>query len=256
MLYTNAKDLYKSNLPKPRFKGSSLPKYFGGGWIETANYFMGSEQGQNLLGGLGKAGNLLGAADAIDGDMNPYMAGASGALKGAQLGAKLGSFVPGIGNVVGAVGGAAIGAGAALLQERKQEKMREEAELQKKKEEENRRRLLEAANMQASKAILSTYPTSGVADAGFMLAMGGKIPTQGADYLAEGGEIIQHAVNDRPDTDANGDAKQINSNTSKFVGDSHDDPSEGIGVANDQEARIYSNRLYAPKDLVAQLKKL
>ena len=86
--------------------------------------------------------------------------------------------------------------------------------------------------------------------------MGGKIPTQSADYLAEGGEIIQHAINDRPDTDMNGDAKQINSNTSKFVGDSHNAPSQGIGVANDQEARIYSKRLYAPQDLVAKLNKL
>ncbi len=88
------------------------------------------------------------------------------------------------------------------------------------------------------------------------MAMGGKIPTQSADYLAEGGEVIQHAANDRPDTDQNGGIRQLNSNTSLFKGDSHSAPSQGIGVANDQEARIYSKRLYAPKDLVAKLKSL
>lgn len=248
MYYTNAKDLYKTPLPKSRLKGSKLPSYGLGAWI-----------GSNV-GGINQFANLGAGAitsiDAMDGDLNPYASAGAGALKGAALGAKLGTVVPGLGNVVGAAGGAIIGGAAGLIKERMQQKQLDAAELEKIKLEEERRRSLEVANLQASKAILSTYPTSGVADAGFMLAMGGKIPTQGADYLAEGGEIIQHAVNDRPDTDANGDAKQINSNTSKFVGDSHDDPSEGIGVANDQEARIYSNRLYAPKDLVAQLKKL
>lgn len=88
------------------------------------------------------------------------------------------------------------------------------------------------------------------------MAAGGKIPTASADYLAEGGEVIQHAVNDRPNTDQNGDIRQLNSNTSLFQGDSHNAPSQGIGVANDQEARIYSKRLYAPKNLVAKLKSL
>jgi hypothetical protein len=87
-------------------------------------------------------------------------------------------------------------------------------------------------------------------------AMGGKIHTENADYLAEGQEIIQHAANDRPDTDQNGNTKQLNSNTSKFVGDSHDAPSQGIGVSNNEEARIFSKRLYAPKNLVAKLNKL
>lgn len=88
------------------------------------------------------------------------------------------------------------------------------------------------------------------------MAAGGKIPTASADYLAEGGEVIQHAVNDRPNTDQNGNIRQLNSNTSLFQGDSHNAPSQGIGVANDQEARIYSKRLYAPKNLVAKLKSL
>jgi hypothetical protein len=88
------------------------------------------------------------------------------------------------------------------------------------------------------------------------MAYGGKIPTESADYLAEGGEVIQHAPNDHPATDQNGGARALNSNTSLFTGDSHNAPSQGVGVANNQEARIYSKRLYAPKSLVAKLKSL
>jgi len=520
MVYTNPKDLRRSAFPRSRFKGSSLPQYVGGGWLETANYFMNSDQGQKLVGNLGQLGTMVGAADAVDGKMNPYLSTGAGALKGAQMGAKLGSVVPGLGTAVGAGVGALVGGGAALLKARKEEEAREEAELQKQKEEEYRKESLRVANLQTDKGILDAYPTTGVTDAGFMmayggdknppafdmsllagnnlpgaasiahqqtiggnanatvpmgysdivrsaaggagevfsdqniaqakqeakdfktnvvdyavehpadaaqialgttaiaagkipnpvaqavgagadvlngaisfgrsgyygykgkpakaamcagfgavdmaagvpgvagdmasiakmknlynaskgghaaeaiahtghavhnvqhaahevaplitgykaagatndivaggpkansivpqtavntqnfmnyltpgvdtswaqpkqydynpnrLAMGGKIPTGSAHYLAEGGEVIQHAVNDRPDTDQNGDAKQLNSNTSLLKGDSHDAPSQGIGVANDQEARIYSNRLYAPKDLVAKLKSL
>lgn len=503
MYYTNAKDLYRSPLPRARFKGSSLPQYGAGGWMETANYFLGSDQGQKLMGNLGTVGNYLGMADAADGQMNPYLSTGAGALKGAQMGAKLGSIVPGVGNVVGAVGGALIGGGAALLKARKEEDMREEAELQKQKEEEFRKESLRVANLQTDKGILDTYPTSGVTNAGFMMAYGGekdppafdmsllagnslpaanqlpasqphvltgyndaqlaqnrmkgnmvaaqdradivgqnlndagqyiaehpldatqvglgaiaigadgipvvgnaisagadllnagisggrsmyyankgdagnaafygglaamdlaaaapgignaagaskigtllnktihatgevghnvmhaahtgsqgataykgtklgvgaathdasavphavaqgpspvpaikpmamgtaavdtswvqpsqysymnqrmayggKISTESADYLAEGGEVIQHAPNDHPATDQNGGARALNSNTSLFTGDSHNAPSQGVGVANNQEARIYSKRLYAPKSLVAKLKSL
>lgn len=455
MHYTNAKDLYRTPYPRSRFKGSSLPQYAGGGWLETANYFMNSDQGQKLMGNLGQVGNMVGAFDATDGKMNPYLSTGAGALKGAQMGAKLGSVVPGLGTAVGAGVGAVIGGGAALLKARKEEEAREEAELQKQKEEEYRKETLRVANLTADKGILDTYPTTGVVDAGFMMAyggdknppafdmsllagnslpapsqlpssephvltgyndaelaanravgnqvafneraeivgdnlnaagqyivenpvdalqvglgtvalgadaipvvgttvsavadgvnaaisgtraayyankgdtsnaafyataagldglamipaagnaagstkvgmllnkanhlahtpihmahqgaagvtaykaanlannatastfaMGGKISTESAHYLAEGGEVVQHAVNDRPDTDQNGSIKQLNSNTSLFKGDSHDAPSQGIGVANDQEARIYSKRLYAPKSLVAKLKSL
>jgi len=173
MYYTNAKDLYRSPLPRARFKGSSLPQYGAGGWMETANYFLGSDQGQKLMGNLGTVGNYLGMADAADGQMNPYLSTGAGALKGAQMGAKLGSIVPGVGNVVGAVGGALIGGGAALLKARKEEDMREEAELQKQKEEEFRKESLRVANLQTDKGILDTYPTSGVSDAGFLMMYGG-----------------------------------------------------------------------------------
>ena len=520
MYYTNAKDLYRSPLPKSRFKGSSLPQY---GWGAVAKQFATSQYGQDMVGKLapqlGQLGTMLGAADAVDGQMNPYLSTGAGALKGAQLGAKLGSVVPGVGNVVGAGVGALIGGGAALLKARKEEDLREEAELQKQKEEEYRKESLRVANLQTDKGILDTYPTSGVTNAGFMmaaggvtdppvkgpaidpallaglppelrnnslsvnnmperdvltgysdaelavnrtkgqaiafqnraeilgenleeagqyiadhpldaaqvglgviaigadgipivgnavsagadlvnagisggrsiyyankgdagnaafygglaamdlaaaapgvgniagaskvgtllnktihatgeighnvmhaahtgsqvattykggklgkgavdamsaetpavapmvtesrvyaptapsfseamytprtslfgndstavsnirnasltLAYGGKIPTEAADYLAEGGEVIKHAPNDFPATDQNGGARALNSNTSLFTGDSHNAPSQGVGVANNQEARIYSKRLYAPKSLVAKLKSL
>ena len=447
MLYTNANDLRSTQFPRSRFKGSKLPQYNLGGWL-----------GDNI-GSVNQFANMgagtISAIDGMDGDLNPYASAGAGALKGAAMGAKLGTIVPGLGNVVGAAGGAIIGGAAGLIKERMQQKQLDAAAEEKRIADQRRKQDLEASNLQSSKAILATYPTSGVANAGFMMAyggptdpppfdmsllagnslpapnqmamsapdvltgyteqelafnrakgnqvafnnranifgensreignyikenpldaaqvglgaiaigadgiplagtavsgiadginagissgraayyankgdasnaafystaaaldgaaaipglgnaagatkiarllnkanhvahapihaahtgakavtaykagdlaygstnstyaMGGKIHTENADYLAEGQEIIQHAVNDRPDTDQNGNTKQLNSNTSKFVGDSHDAPSQGIGVSNNEEARIFSKRLYAPKNLVAKLNKL
>jgi len=108
-------------------------------------------------------------------------------------------------------------------------------------------------------SMLTPPDTAWVKELSYMpsrMAMGGKIPTQSAEYLAEGGEVIQHAPNDVPDTDQNGDIKQLNSNTSKFEGDSHNDPSQGIGASNDNQARVFSNRLYVKKDMLKKLKSL
>lgn len=175
MLYTNAKDLRSSQIPRSRFKGSSLPQYGYGAMLTQAGKFLGSDQGSALLGNLGQLGTAVGSLDATDGDMNPYLAAGSGALKGAQLGAKLGSFVPGVGNLVGAGVGALAGGAAGLYKERQQQAQLDEAEEAKLRLEQQRKRALELANLQASKAVLSTYPTQGVADAGFMAAYGGII---------------------------------------------------------------------------------
>ena len=89
MLYTNAKDLRSSQIPRSRFKGSSLPQYDLGGILQIGS----------------QAGNLIGGIDAADGDLNPYAATGAGALKGAAMGAKLGSIVPGVGTAIGAGAG-------------------------------------------------------------------------------------------------------------------------------------------------------
>jgi len=156
MLYTNAKDLYRSSFPKSRFKGSSLPQYDNGGspmsvqptFLQSGNNFLASNTGKGISAGAGLAGELI---SQYGGD-GAFAAGASGALKGASAGAQFGL----IGAGVGAVGGAAYG----LLMRQQELKKEEEAKEQKKQED-------LAMNYQTSKAILSTYPTEGVADAGF-----------------------------------------------------------------------------------------
>jgi hypothetical protein len=176
MVYTNAKDLYKSSIPKSRFKGSSLPQYGYGAMLTQAGKFLGSDQGSALLGNLGQLGTAVGSLDAVDGDMNPYAAAGAGALKGVGMGAKLGNMIlPGVGGAIGAGAGALIGGAAGLYKERQQQAQLEEAEAAKLKLEQQRKRALELANLQSSKAVLSTYPTQGVADAGFMAAYGGTI---------------------------------------------------------------------------------
>ena len=167
MHYTNAKDLYRNPYPRSRFKGSSLPQYAGGGWLETAGVFLDSDQGKNLMGGLGTVGNYLGMADAVDGKTNPYLSGAAGALKGAQMGAKFGPIGAGV--------GAAAGIGLALYKARQEKQQAEEIALEKQKEDEYKKESLRVANLQTSKGILDTYPTTGVTDAGFMMAYGGML---------------------------------------------------------------------------------
>jgi len=176
MVYTNAKDLYKSSIPKSRFKGSSLPQYGYGAMLTQAGNFLGSDKGSALLGNLGQLGTAVGSLDAVDGDMNPYAAAGAGALKGVGMGAKLGNMIlPGVGGAIGAGAGALIGGAAGLYKERQQQAQLDEAEAAKLKLEQQRKRALELANLQSSKAVLSTYPTQGVADAGFMAAYGGTI---------------------------------------------------------------------------------
>ena len=176
MLYTNAKDLRSSQIPRSRFKGSSLPQYGYGAMLSQAGKFLGSDQGSALLGNLGQLGTAVGGLDATDGDMNPYAAAGAGALKGVGMGAKLGNMiVPGIGGAIGAGAGALIGGAAGLYKERQQQAQLDEEEAAKLRLEQQRKRALELANLQSSKAVLSTYPTQGVADAGFMAAYGGTI---------------------------------------------------------------------------------
>ncbi|WP_020599423.1 hypothetical protein [Spirosoma panaciterrae] len=72
-------------------------------------------------------------------------------------------------------------------------------------------------------------------------------------YKAEGGEVIQHAPYDIPQTDSRGTTEPLSSNTSLIIGDKHSAPSGGIGMSNTQPARIFSDQLLLPAHLEAQL---
>lgn len=253
MKYTNAKDLRNTSIPKSRMKGSKLPQY---GW---AGNFNASKTGQYMNDNAGAISSLantgaagITALDQLDGKTSMLGAGASGALKGASMGMAFGPAGALVGAGVGLVGGAVMG----HFKSKQEEEAAREEEKQKRMMKDQMRLNNEAQSLAASKAILSTYPTSGVTNAGFAMAYGGKIPEDSASYLAEDQEVIQHAPNDVPDTDQNGNVQRIASDMSKFVGDTHDDASQGIGANNDSDARIYSNRLYVPKDMLSKLKNI
>jgi hypothetical protein len=80
--------------------------------------------------------------------------------------------------------------------------------------------------------------------------------TNDPDYLAEGGEMIQHAPGDLPKTDNNGSVTPITKTIARINGDKHSAPSGGVGMEGDESARIYSDQLYVPADLIAELSKL
>lgn len=85
-------------------------------------------------------------------------------------------------------------------------------------------------------------------------ALGGY--TNDPDYLAEGGEMIQHAPGDLPKTDNNGSVTPVTKTIARINGDKHTAPSGGVGMEGEESARIYSDQLHVPADLVAQLSKL
>jgi hypothetical protein len=80
--------------------------------------------------------------------------------------------------------------------------------------------------------------------------------TNDPDYLAEGGEMVQHAPGDRPLTNENGNVTPVTATISRITGDKHSAPSGGVGMKGQKPARIYSDQLHVPEDLIHQLSKL
>lgn len=83
--------------------------------------------------------------------------------------------------------------------------------------------------------------------------MGG---TSAPQYMAEGGEMIQHQSNDVPKTDKNGNLNRMTATEAEIKGDKHSAKSGGVGMSDNKGARIYSDQLTADKELVAKLMKL
>lgn len=92
------------------------------------------------------------------------------------------------------------------------------------------------------------------ADAASKYAHGGH--TNNPDYLAEGGEMIQHAPGDLPKTDNNGSVTPVTKTIARINGDKHIAASGGVGMEGKEPARIYSDQLAVPKELIKQLSKL
>ena len=80
--------------------------------------------------------------------------------------------------------------------------------------------------------------------------------TNDPDYLAEGGEMIQHAPGDLPKTDSNGSVTPVTKTIARINGDKHIAASGGVGMEGDEPARIYSDQLTVPTELMKQLSRL
>ena len=91
---------------------------------------------------------------------------------------------------------------------------------------------------------------------GAELAVFGKGGTSAPQYMAEGGEMIQHQANDVPKTDNNGNLNRMTATEAEIKGDKHSAKSGGVGMSDNKGARIYSDQLTVDKNLVAKLNKL
>jgi hypothetical protein len=202
--------------------------------------FLASGAGAAASAGVGLLGKGIQELDKKDGNYSKAGAMGGGALQGAAIGSALGP----IGTVVGAGIGAAVGAA--------QRKKFIEQETFNDMVDKTNEKAADAEKDLAKRAVLQTYPTTGIRQQ--VYAHGGH--TNDPDYLAEGGEMIQHAPGDLPKTDNNGSVTPVTKTIARINGDKHTAPSGGVGMEGDKSARIYSDQLYVSEELLAELSKL
>ena len=158
-------------------------------------------------------------------EITPGEAGTAQAINMAGQGASLGMALGPIGAVVGGVLGA-IGGG--LLGKSQHKKLLAKMKADKENRLNNRLASQSAQDQVQAASVLSQYPTEGVDNYSYYAKDGGMIPD--ADYTVEGGELMMAPANNPPKTDKHGEVRKIGPNMFKFVGDTHDAPSGGIGV--------------------------
>lgn len=202
--------------------------------------FLSSGAGAAASAGVGILGKAIQELDKKDGNYSRAGAMGGGALQGAAIGSALGP--------IGTVAGAAIGAGIGAMQRKKFEQNAINEELTKKTD----TAVAEAKNRLAGRSILKSFPVEGIKEQ--VYAYGGH--TNDPDYLAEGGEMIQHAPGDLPKTDNNGSVTPVTKTIARINGDKHIAASGGVGMEGKEPARIYSDQLTVPKELVKQLSRL
>lgn len=81
---------------------------------------------------------------------------------------------------------------------------------------------------------------------------GGKIPSQGVDYLAERNEVVSHGPGQVPSTDQNGDLNQLSQNFSQYdsSSDTHASASQGVGTSGGEF--VYSDQLFVKEEDLGQ----
>ena len=209
----------------------------GGNNIPGLESLIGSLGGGGMPG-LGDLGGLLGSTvasiDAADGNLSVGGSALSGALKGAGTGLAFGP----LGALAGGVLGGGIGLVGGILNKNAAEKqeMEERAEFSR-----------QMSNIRAnrSRSILSTYPTKGTETHSYY-KYGGGLPWRKPDYMAEGGEVVEFDMFDKP-VAYNGSLNQLSSDLSEIKGPSHNQSSGGVGMSGGE--RIFSDSMSIPPSL-------
>jgi hypothetical protein len=214
-------------------QGMSAPDVAAGG-AEKGYGFMGANTGFGKamgaipFGQIGQIGSgLMQASMAGENplDIDPSAAGTAAGIgmagQGAQLGMALGPIGAVVGGALGFLGGSIFG---------KEQHKKLQAKIKKEKENRlNNRLASQSAKDQVQAAsVLSQYPTEGIDNYSYYAKKGGQMIEP--DYTVEGGELMMAPANNPPTTDNNGEVRKVGPNMFKFVGDTHDAPSGGIGV--------------------------
>ena len=195
------------------------------------------EQLGKFGGWSGFAGGTIDALDSLDGKRSGVGSFLSGAGAGASAGAMLGP--------IGAVAGGVIGGVTSLFTQRKQKK-----DMAEQKRQAEELRLTAELDVRKGKQLEmnNKFNVNGMDVPGFY-ALGGKVK---ADYLAEGGETIQHDPFDLPAT-YNGALDRLSSDTSEIKGPSHESKSRGVAMSGGE--RIFSDRMPVSKQAVKYFKR-
>lgn len=207
----------------------------------------------DLYGTIGSVGSgIIDAATAG----KPSMGGAvaSNTLKYAGTGAGIGTAImPGLGTAIGAGVGALGGAIVGVVQGNRQRKEAAAAAKQAAEQKALRDQMTRQQTDMYSRQVLQNFPVQGNAYTPFMLALGGNTPGL---YKAEGGEVVEHAPGDLPQTDIQSSLTRLSATTARINGDSHEARSGGVAMQQTSPARILSDRLPVSPTLLKKLKSL
>lgn len=202
----------------------------GGGQGFLSNLFKGSGTSGTKGTGINPSGLFSAAGDMGSALITKNATGKYGqisngdaklaaAVSGAGKGAAIGSVIPGIGTLLGGGIGAALGGlfgkGNEIDVDKLENKMAKDQIDQQ-----------HHMSLNRGKTIANNSNIHGSTGIGYFKYGGSVTP----DFKAEDGEVLYASQDNPPVTDTRGEASQIGQNTFKLKGDSHSDPSGGIGV--------------------------
>lgn len=199
--------------------------------------------GLDLFGSYGgSVGGLIEGLDAGDGRISAGGAAVGGALQGGSMGAKVaGPYGAVVGGILGAL---TKGIGQKITNDNQDLANKKLAQATAKAEELNKNSI--------SRQIIKQFPTQGIQTPSFK--QGGSLHPSDLQYRAEDAEVVEFIPGDPPSTDQHGSLKQLSSDMVEVQGDSHSDPSGGVGMKGG--TRVFSDRIEIPNAMYHKIKNL